>query len=164
MPSRHPSRACGALLLGLLVLAAGCGPNYKDRASVKGKVTFGGKALTAGSVTFHGKSNITGSATIDKTGNYVMNDAPLGDVTITVTVPQMPMGGLAMMRRGPGMKAAKESKGSADPEDPSKRMSIMGDMPTEVVPIPEKYAKVESSGLTFTVQKGEQTHDIPLTP
>jgi hypothetical protein len=164
MLSRQLRRAAGAaLLLALLALAAGCGPNYKARGTVKGKVTFGGKNLTAGSVVFNGKNNLTGSAAIDKNGNYVMNDAPLGEVKITVTVPPLPPGGIARMRAGPGVKAAKGTK-SVDPEDPSKSISIMSDTPDHVVPIPVKYGSVETTDLTYTVEKGEQTHDIPLKP
>jgi hypothetical protein len=161
MLSRHFTRACGGLfILGLLILAIGCGPNYKARGSVKGKVSFAGKDLTTGTVMFHGKDNITGSATIDKNGNYLMNDAPLGDVKITVSVPKLPPGGLKAISPGGADKSTK----SVDPSGSGKSITIMGDMPTHVVPIPDKYQNVETSGLTFTVKKGEQTKDLPLTP
>jgi hypothetical protein len=165
MHFRHCTRARGGLLLvaGLLALAVGCGPNYKTRAMVKGKVTIGGKPLTAGSVMFLGKNNLSGSSAIDKEGNYIVNDAPLGEVRITVSVPSLPPGGIARMKAGPGLAAAKET-GSVNPGNPGQKISIMGDMPTHVVPIPSKYANAETSGLTYTVQSGEQTHDIPLPP
>jgi hypothetical protein len=164
MLSHPPTRACGGLLLlGFLAISVGCGPNYKARATVKGKVTFAGKALTIGNVTFHGKDNLMGSASIDKDGNYVMNDAPLGEVTITVTVPPPPPGGIGMFKRGPAAKTGKDAK-SVDPEGSGKTISVMGAMPSQVVSISEKYASVETSGLTYTVEKGEHTHDIPLTP
>src|SRR2546421_12922453 len=116
MLSRHSTRACGALLLfGLLAFSVGCGTDYKARATVKGKVTIAGKALTTGSVMFYGKNNLTASARIDLNGDYVMNDAPLGEVTITVSVPRPPPGGLAMMKAGAAMKAVKDEK-STDPE------------------------------------------------
>lgn len=159
----HPSaRACGGLLLvGLLALVTGCGPNYKARAVVKGKVSIGNKNLTTGTVMFYGKDNLSASATIDKEGNYVMNDAPLGDVKITVMVPKPPMGG-GMMKM-PGMGKMKDIK-SVNPENPGQSINLMGDMPDRVVPIPDKYGNVATSGLTYSVQKGEQTHDIKLTP
>jgi hypothetical protein len=153
----------GALLLGLLALAAGCTPSYKARATVKGKVTFANKHLTTGNVVFHGKNNIEGAASIDKDGNYVMNDAPLGDVVVTVYVPELPPGGLAMMKRGPAVKKAKDAK-STDPEGSGKSIDIMGTMPSEYVPIPKKYASPSSSGLTYKVEKGEHTFDLNLTP
>jgi len=162
MSSRHSTRAIGGfLLLALLVLSAGCGPNYKARAVVKGKVTIGKDHLTTGTVMFHGKEhNMTGSAAIDKEGNYVMNDAPLGDVTVTVQVSSGPPGGIGRMKLPPGMKDTK----SVDPSGSGKSISIMGDMPEHVVRIPGKYQNVETSGLTFKVEKGEQIHDIPLSP
>jgi len=153
----------GFLILGFLAVSIGCGPNYKARATVKGKVTIGGKHLTVGSVTFHGKDNMTGSGTIDKNGDYVVKDAPLGDVIITVSVPSMPLGGPAMMKSSPALKGAKATK-SVDPTVSGKSISIMGDMPSEIVPIPPIYANHETSKLTYTVTRGEHTHDIPLTP
>src|SRR5262245_51037409 len=126
MLSRHSTCACGLLLVGLLIVSVGCGPNYKARAKVTGKVTFAGKPLTAGTVMFFGKDNLTGSATIDKHGMYAMNDAPIGEVKITVTVPRPPEGGLGMMKAGPGVRAAKGAK-SVNPENPGQSISIMGD-------------------------------------
>jgi len=159
---RHSARAATALLvLGWLILSVGCGPNYKARGTVKGKVTFANTPLTTGSVTFHGKDNITGSATIDKEGNYVMNDAPLGDVKITVTVPKMPAGGIGKWKGVP--KSDKDGK-PIEPGGSGKSIPIMGDMPSRIVPIPEKYASPDTSGLTYTVAKGEQTHNLSLTP
>jgi len=170
MLSRFTARTCaGALALGLLVFSAGCGGiDYRSRGSVKGLVTIGTKNLTAGTVTFTSAIDpaYTASAKIDKTGNYHMPDAPLGDVKVTVFVPALPMGGLARMKGGPPpTKEAKDKdKASVSPEDPSKRISIMGDMPDYVVPIPDRYGNIETSGLTYKVQRGEQTHNIPLTP
>jgi hypothetical protein len=164
MLCRRSTRACGALLFfGLQALLVGCGPDYKARATVKGKVTFAGKNLTVGNVMFYGNNNVTGSASIDKNGNYFMSDAPLGDVKITVSVPPEPPGGWARFKMGPAFKDAKETK-SVDPEGSGRSISIVGEIPTHVVPIPPKYANVETSGLTFRVERGEQTHDINLKP
>jgi hypothetical protein len=178
MVNRPFTRACGgALLVGLLFVSLGCGPNYKARGTVKGKVTIGTKHLTAGTVVFYGKEGgMTGTARIDKDGNYVMPDAPLGEVRITVTVPDLPSGTIAGVPvKMPGTKGKKDAKKldkkldkkeakSVDPNDPSRFIPIMGEIPAEIVPIPDRYARVETSGLTFTVKSGEQTYDIPLTP
>ena len=40
----------------------------------------------------------------------------------------------------------------------------MGNMPDNIVPVPDKYHSPETSGLTYVVKRGEQTHDITLTP
>jgi hypothetical protein len=139
-------------------MSVGCGPNYKARAIVKGKVSINGKALTVGNVMFYGANNMVGQAPISKEGTYVMNDAPLGAVNITVTVPKGPPGGIARMK-GFG----KDTK-SVDPEGSGKSISIMGDMPSIIVPIPDRFSNVDTSGLTFTVVRGEQTVDIDLKP
>ena len=164
MLSPHCIRACGLfLVLSLMVFWVGCGPNYQARGNIKGKVTFEGKTLTAGNVMFYGKDNLTGSSPIDMNGNYDIKDAPLGDVKITVTVPKMPSGGISKMKGGPAMTAIKDAK-SVDPEGSGKSISIMGAMPSHIVPIPDKYANVATSGLTHKVERGEHVHDLNLTP
>ncbi len=170
MLSRYPTRACGGLLLlASMAYLVGCGgPNYKARAIVKGKVSIGGKPLTAGSVSFYNKQNVSGTATIDTKGNYNMPDAPIGECTITVSVPKMPMGGPSGMMSpfgGPGGGAAAvKGMKSVDPSGSGKSISIMGEMPAQIVPIPEKYSKPDTSGLTYKVEKGEHTFDIDLKP
>src|SRR6266545_2080898 len=102
MFSRRSTRACGVLLLvGLLAVAVGCGPNYKARGTVKGKVTISGKNLTAGNVMFYGKDNLTGSSPIGSDGTYAITDAPVGDVKITVMVPAVPPGGFGHLKGAP---------------------------------------------------------------
>ena len=151
----------GPLVLLVMFFSIGCGP--PERAIVKGKVMLGDTPLSAGSVTFTAKDNSQASATIEKDGTYQLMDAPLGETRVTVMVPKLPPGGLEMMRRMKNNPGAKESE-SVDPNDPSKKISIMADRPETYVPIPEKYADINASGLTYTVQRGEQTHDIKLTP
>jgi hypothetical protein len=149
----------GILLFGLLAVLSGCGGgDTRTRANVKGKVTLGGKNLTAGTVMFYGPNNITSTGIIDKEGNYEVPDAPLGDVKITVSVPKLPPGGIAKLKVGANLE------GSKDPSGSGKSISIMGSMPTHVVPIPDKYSRVETSGLTYKVEKGDHTHNIELTP
>jgi len=155
------NRQWRALLLCAFVVVTGCGA--PQRATVKGKVTLGDKPLPVGNVMFTTKENLTGSAVIDKDGNYVISDAPLGDVKVSVSVPQLPPGGLEMMRRMKNNPGVKETQ-SVDPNDPSKRIGIMGDIPENIVPIPDKYKDPATSGLTYTVKGGEQTYDIKLTP
>ena len=145
--------------IAVLCLAGGCGPDYKARGMVKGKVTYNKKSLTTGTVMFYAASNnITSSAAIDTEGNYVMDDAPLGEVKITVTVTALPPG--KGMKYGPG-KAAAEGE-SKDPTGVLESIPIMGKMPATVLRIDEKYSKPDTSGLSFTVEKGEQTHNLEL--
>jgi hypothetical protein len=151
-------RRGGLVLLILLIGLAGCGPT-KARAKVKGRVKFFDKYLTCGTVAFVSKDGRVGSANIDFEGNYEMGDAPVGEVTITVSVPHMPMGprGGVMPKPPPGvpeMRPPGEIGGSTAPAiDPNK-----------IIQIPGKYEKDETSGLTYTVVPGEQTHNITLSP
>jgi hypothetical protein len=157
------TRPCGGLLLaGLLVISSGCS-GAPERATVKGKVTLGDKALTVGSVMFLGKDNLTGTAAIDKDGNYVLSDAPVGEARISVTVPNLPPGGLQRMKQminKPGVKPVE----SVDPNDSSKRIEMLSDLPDNIVTIPSKYSIPAESGLTYTIKPGEQTYDIKLAP
>ncbi len=152
----------GLVALPLLVCTflglIGCGPGQKDRAVVKGKVTIGGQALTGGTVTFTTKDNRQGTATIHPDGTYEMGDAPQGDVTITVAVPQ-PSAKEKMM----GIEMGKDKKMPEPPGGKDSKMPMPA-MPDKFVLIPEKYSKVETSGLTYKVGKGEQTKNIELTP
>jgi hypothetical protein len=165
MASRCPRLArsllgAGLLLAGALTLA-GCGPDFKSRGVVKGKVTRGKTPLTSGTVVFFGHDNLTSTAQIDEHGDYVMNDAPVGDVTITVTVNAPP--GMSFMSKGEGERWKKiAGEDSKDPSGGGPGIANMSKIPKNVIKVDDKFSKPESSGLKFTVQKGEQTHNIEL--
>lgn len=157
-------RPWAALLLACctVLLTGGCGPDYKSRGVVKGKVRSGTRPLTTGTVMFYGKDGVTASASIDPDGNYEMTDAPVGECKVTVTVQGLPMdptvrgrlkGAGPKMPEGPKPPEGAESSGPAPP---------LARIPKEVVPIDTKYSSPETSGLTFTVKKGEQTYNIDL--
>jgi len=147
----------GLLVTGLLVLTNGCGPDYKARAVVKGKVKMGRTPLTIGTVVFHNSNGITSTSSIDPHGNYAMNDAPIGEVTITVTVAPLPPDPSVRAR----MKSGPKEGGSVNP-DGGPGIALMPEMPKNIVRIPDKFSKVETSGLKYTVEKGEHTYDIEL--
>jgi hypothetical protein len=155
------------LLLGFLVAGVGCGSSRVQRAAVKGKVTIGGKALNAGTVSFTTKDNKSvGAAIIDANGNYAMADAPVGEVVITVTVPKGgTMGGMGRDLSKDKTQPPKDvgpmrpPDGSGDPGTTAPKID-----PSKIVKIPEKYSSTETSGLKYTVEKGEHEYDITLTP
>jgi hypothetical protein len=157
-------RACSLLVLVILLLAGmGCGGASKAKGVVKGQVTIGGKPLYTGSVIFHSADGRTGAANIDHNGNYDMGDAPVGDVKISVTVPKM--SGPAGMMGQKGVPAPPKGLGEMkDPNKPSESSSSQPLDPSKIVPIPDRYADPEKSGLTYKVEKGEHTFDIKLTP
>jgi hypothetical protein len=145
------------VLVGLLSWVAGCGPSHKERARVKGTVSIGSKKLNSGTVEFRTKDNRSGSAPIDAEGNYDMPDAPVGEVTILVTV-SAPSKMMMSMGAGNRPKPATPTGTGADKMGGPKMID-----PAKAVRVPEKYGKAETSGLTYTVTKGEQTKDINLT-
>jgi hypothetical protein len=158
----HRARACGGLaLLFFLSLSLGCSSGTKARAVVKGKVSIGEKHLTAGNIFFEGANNVGANATIDKDGNYEMGDAPIGDMKVWLTVPKVNPAHLAKMQ---AMRKGMPDTKSVDPSGSGMAISIMGEMPDNIVPIPEKYSDPNTSGLTYTVQPGAQTKDFVLTP
>lgn len=158
----YSARYRWAWSVGLVLLCftlAGC-HSSKGRAKVKGKVKFFDKTLTAGTVSFHGKDGQVGTGNIDFQGNYEVGNAPLGDVTITVSVPQAMRG---PTRGGPSPKPPPGVPEMRPPGEAGASSTPAIDL-SKIVQIPGKYASPESSGLKYTVESGEQTHDITLSP
>jgi hypothetical protein len=157
----HRARMAGCLLLLVLLAAlSGCGVGGKGKGTVKGQVVFFDKKLTAGTVIFITQDGRSGSGNIDFSGNYTVPDAPVGVCTVTVSVPKMtgmPGGMQGGPKPPPGLPPMKQP-GSGEAES-----STLID-PSKIVQIPAKYANKESSGLTFTVERGENTYNITLTP
>jgi hypothetical protein len=155
----HRASTAGLLVLAaVLVVSAGCA--HRGKGVVKGQVVFFDKKLTAGTVSFQTQDGRIGSGNIDFSGNYTVADAPVGPCTVTVRVPQM--------TQMPGMKSYAKPPGNMPPmRPPGREVEESGASlvdPSKIVQIPGKYAKPETSGLTFTVEKGEQTYNITLTP
>jgi hypothetical protein len=146
-------------LVPLLLAAAalGCGSrNAATAAKVSGKVRYNGNLVTAGTITFHTfDGNQTGCA-ISGDGSYVQTDMPVGEATITVeTESARPRDQEAYTGgRGGGTKGAQTF--SPAPQGAS---NSGGGTYTK---IPDKYAKVETSGLKKTLTKGSNSYDIEL--
>ena len=132
-------------VLVLLALAAvGCG----GRGDVSGRVLYKGAPLPAGRVTFVCEGGTKPALTSEiRDGAYTIPGAPVGAVKI----------GVATFRvnktRVPNMP--KEASSPPGGEEQS---------PGAYVAIPPRYADPGTSGLTYTVQRGSQTHDIDLAP
>ncbi|HZV03835.1 MAG TPA: hypothetical protein VE999_01980 [Gemmataceae bacterium] len=126
--------------LGLTALAAsGCDPSA---VTVSGKVTAGGRPVTAGTVLFLGADNQIATGNLDGEGHYVVPHAPTGNVKVAV-----------LTLRPQQIKAARYRPKEAPPL-PSRL--------TNLVPVAEKYQSPETSGLTCDVQKSRQEYDIAL--
>jgi hypothetical protein len=155
--------AAGVGLLLLLPLAAGCSD---PQGTVSGRVLLGDKPVPGGWVTFlpadPRKSPV--HALIDDKGNYEAT-LPAGEVKIAVDNrewqppdrsgpgPALPPG----INLPPGVVAGGESRKPAPASDeaPAKR-------PGSYIPLPTKYYEMETSGLSYTVKPGAQSHDIEL--
>ncbi|WP_143393919.1 hypothetical protein [Fimbriiglobus ruber] len=129
----------GAVLVGLAVAATGCQKSGPPRAFVTGTVSYQGKTLTTGEVAFYPESAPTEQpclALIGRDGTYRMTEILLGKYTVSVVAPAKPL---------PGQT----------PRTPPPNRPIP-------VYIPVKFAKPQSSGLSFEVRDGTQQFDIPL--
>lgn len=158
MRFQRPLTVCLLILSSFSLLClSGCGG--KKVATVSGKVTFNGKSLTAGNIAFVGKTGI-GHGTIKQDGSYVVPNVPVGEVTITIETPPPRRGGMAGMMDAPkapsGVPAMPKEMIPADYQE--KQSSV------PVVPAPEKYSKVETSPLKYTVKSGKQEYKIDLQP
>jgi len=149
------------LLPAILIIAGGCGPNHKARGTVKGKVTVGKTHLTAGTVVFTNQQGVTGTGVIDTEGNYIVYDAPVGECSVTVTVPTVPSDPSVRARmKGAGPKMP-EMKGPPDGGGDVVAPPL-AKVPKTIVQIDSKYNNKDTSGLKFTVEKGVE-HEYNIT-
>lgn len=129
------------MLLGLLVLgtAFSCSDSVSrklPKAKVSGIVSFEDEPLTSGIVVFQHASGEVMTAEIDSSGAYSANVAQgLNLVLIQSTEPGQP---------------------NPDPNGMPKTL------PGESH-IPDKYGNFTSSGLSFTVESGDNSYDVILT-
>ncbi|MFL5241216.1 MAG: carboxypeptidase-like regulatory domain-containing protein [Gemmataceae bacterium] len=152
------------MFFGTLV-AMGCGAGAKT-VNVSGKVTYQGKPLPGGKITFYpkegGKLN-PASADIQEDGTYACNDAPSGDVKVTVSNEHLNEKPSADPRtRGPmGGNPAMQMQPPKDKAPPTKTENSDLKKVGKYIQIPDKYKNADKSGLTYTIKNGD-TVDIEL--
>ena len=143
-------------LIFAMGLLSGCADKVPALADVSGKVTIADKPVTAGTVFFLTKDGVqSASAVLSPTGTYHVAGAPVGDVLIAVQT------------------RAFQQKASVLPKITAEQAEGKGSIPLQMkedpnvgvkyVPIPVKYEEPNTSGLTYTITNGVQTHDIVLT-
>lgn len=124
----------------LLTVYSGCGPTP---STITGKVTFEGKPISTGSIVF-----------ISPGGKVVSGNIFVGDYHVTG------------VETGPGTTVSISSHQPSPLMRPPTEDG--GDVPQrktlEYTPIPGRYRRSETSGLTCNVVEGEQTLDFALQP
>ena len=136
-----------AYCLMFLVLA-GC-KSGNEGGEATGKVTIDGEPVTAGEVVFVSEDGILSSSGFIKgDGTYTVKEPPLGLVKIAIQTESF--------------KTVDSSNGPPKPHPVMKMPDpqVMGSVYKE---IPAKYGKVETSGLTVTIKRGQLTHDLKLS-
>jgi hypothetical protein len=158
----HRARRGPALGLGLLLLLpalAGCG---HSTGRLSGKVMFNGQPLPGGWLTFRPAEAGVNSVPvlIHEDGTYEAT-LPTGDVLIAVDNRELQPPDRSGPRPGlpPGIKLPPQD-GAAKAAEPSPAAAEK--LKGRYVPIPDKFYRVESSGLKHTVKSGSETHDIEL--
>jgi hypothetical protein len=138
---------------GLVLAAAGCG----SKGTITGTVTYKGTPIPSGTILFTPDSGAPPVNAPIKDGKYTAERVPVGAVKVTITSmyverPSSPM--MVMNKKGPPEDA---------PIPPEARQAFQQSAPGKNgLKIPAKYADVAQSGLTYTVQSGQQTKDFNL--
>ena len=131
--------------LTILSVVVGCGAQTGD---ISGAVSFEGKKLPAGRITFiceGGDKPVLMSSITD--GAYVIVNAPVGPAQVTVETFEITTTAVPNMIESPL------------PPDQQNDVAAKSDY----VKIPAHYKAPTTSGLTYEIVAGNQTHDLNLT-
>jgi hypothetical protein len=138
-------------LIGVSSVLSGCGGSGTTRGSLSGKVTLDDKPLTAGTVIFSNKdASEVDRAPIQSDGSYKSDNVPLGDVRIAVLAPS----------EGPKMPPGAKLPTGIPADHPQAKM--YAESGSGGFNIPKAYSDPATSNLTFKVEGGSQTYNIPL--
>jgi hypothetical protein len=140
--------AVAATVFALCGCAAGHG-------TLSGKVTYKGKTVASGNVVVVGADGIVRYGKIETDGSYSVADVPVGEAKIGVNSPNPVPDPVVVAAANTGAKRGGRSQQNPISSTPTSDPKLW-------FALPEKYAEVQTSGLTANVQKGQTTHDIPL--
>jgi hypothetical protein len=138
-------------------LTTGCGETVTRGERLSGRVTIDGAPVTAGNVLLISEDGrLTATAPLRGDGAYVVQEPPLGRVKIAVETllyrdRTPPENGEHPEKSG----GPRGSAGMVLPDPKERGLAYRS--------IPEKYERVETSGLTVVVERGVQQFDIALT-
>lgn len=145
------------ILIAAIPVLFGCGSSNKN--SVSGKVYMGEAIVKGGTVNFvmADGSGASGSSEIAEDGSYTVRNLPVGDYKISVeTASFKPTGMSAAHPYAPPDSAPDRIKEQYKKNNPEEKMK-------RFVAIPEVYADVKTSNLSFTIASGKNSYDIKLT-
>ncbi|HJZ93669.1 MAG TPA: hypothetical protein VKE40_22530 [Gemmataceae bacterium] len=153
-----------------LLVALGCSAGT---GKVSGQVTYKGKPVPAGRVLFRPADSRQNSvpAELDAEGKYSVV-LPAGEVSVSIDnrewEPQPTFGTVVPPIVPPDLakKLGGKAKAPEEPVDVDPTKTADAPQPRrsgKYVPIPEKYYELETSGLKFTVTRGDQTKNFELT-
>ncbi|HXG09397.1 MAG TPA: hypothetical protein VNK04_06375 [Gemmataceae bacterium] len=108
---------------------------------MSGKVTYQGKAVPFGTVLIQGRDGIARQGNIATDGSYTVRGVVVGEARVAVNSPNP---------RSIQLVSQGGEKQEPYPDVPG------------WFPIPKQYEKVETSGLTYTIKRGQNTIDIEL--
>ena len=142
----------GVAGFGVLIIIVGLFFLGRPTGTVTGKVTFRGKPVYTGSVIIVGKDGVAAAGPIETDGTYVVPKAPVGEVTVGV-VSKDPV----------YLHRISQLRSSRTPIPASALTNPTGIERKKWFPIPKEYEEPVHSGLTFSVQKGDNNkYDIEL--
>lgn len=133
-------------------------------APVDGEVTYMGKPIAGASVIFVPEKGALALGTTDNNGKFRLSTGPTRGavvgaykVTVSVSLPGAEPAGGALP---PAPKTPAEQEAYMKKLNEMQQMSTTptAAAPKPASPIPEKYAKAETSGLSYTVKSGSANH------
>jgi hypothetical protein len=127
--------------LTLLTLAVGCAA----KGDVSGKVSYQGKPLVFGTVQFEASDKTIKQANIKEDGTYSIAGVPVGEAKVAVSSINPQSSDFQPLHRGENLPP------------PKPRPKLPG-----WFPIPTDYQDLSKAKLTYTVTRGQNTHDIDL--
>lgn len=150
--------ACPLLLM--LVVGLGCSKgNVNTPAKLSGSVKYKGGPVTGGTMTLLPEGGGAIPVTIKPDGTYAAQDLPVGTLKVVIETESMNPN-----KKGDPSTYGQQGGGRGGSQSmspiPTGRSTAAGGT---YVKIPEKYSDVKSSGLSVTLQKGDNSHDFDLT-
>jgi hypothetical protein len=150
----------GVVLVSMLVLA-GCGGSKKG-GTVSGKVSYpsADQLVKGGTINLH-PSKEGGQPimiSIKPDGTFSQGGVAAGEYTVTVETES-----IKGMSAGSNPYAAQMGNMKPPPGAESKMPKMDTSNMPSYVKIPAKYGNPQTSGLKWTIEKGNQVKDLPLT-